>query len=223
MQELRVSEQDALAVVAHEMAGPLQVLALQLATLRERSTVHETPHLSRMARAIDALRLLARDLLDGDRISAGTFELECGQHDLGMIVRDVVASFGEAAARRGIALSATVPAYLIVHCDALRIAQVLHNIVANALKFSPTGASVEVRVRRVGNEVVVAVRDAGPGIAPEHRQRIFEPRWQVPGERRGHGLGLFVARQLVQAHRGHIWVEGAAQGGTTIAFSLPCD
>ena len=224
MQEIQATEQDALAVVAHEMAGPLQVLAMQLAALRGQSSTQETPQLVRMARAVDALRVLARDLLDADRISAGNFELESSDHDLSAVVREVVASFGDAAAKRGIALSSMVPMGLIVRCDALRIAQVLHNLVANALKFSPVEATVDVQAHRVANEVVITVTDAGPGIAPEHRQRMFAPRWLVPGERRrGHGIGLFVARQLVEAHRGRIWVEDAAHRGTMMAFSLPCN
>ncbi len=223
MPGIRASEQDALAMVAHEMAGPLQVLALQLAALGDEGSAQETPWLVRMARAVDALRVLARDLLDADRISAGSFELEYGDHDFSLIGREVLARFGDAALKRGITLSSRAPTGLIVRCDAVRIAQVLHNLISNALKFSPTRGIVEVHVQRVANEVITAVTDAGPGIAPEHRQRIFESRWQVPGERRGHGIGLFVARQLVEAHRGRIWVEDTAHRGTKIVFSLPCE
>lgn len=222
MLEIRASEQEALAVVAHEMAGPLQVLTLQLAALRDEAPAQETPQLVRMTRAVEALQLLARDLLDADQISTGKFNVEHGDHDVCLIVRDVLARFSEAAAKRAIALSWKAPMGLFARCDALRIAQVLHNLVANAIKFSPRQTTVEVHAQRVANEVIVAVADAGPGIAPEHRQRIFERRWQVPGEQRGHGIGLFVARQLVQAHRGRIWVEDGVHRGTRIAFSLPC-
>jgi signal transduction histidine kinase len=215
------SEREALLVVAHEMAGPLQLLALQLGALRAQFTSHETPRLVSMARAIEALRVLARDLLDADRISSGSFDMKLADHDMCTILREVVVGFGEVARQRGVRLSLLTPAQLNACCDALRIAQVLHNLVSNALKFSPEDASIDVQAKRSSNEVLIAITDAGPGIAPENRQRVFEPRWQAPGERRGHGIGLFVARQLVEAHHGRIWVQDAKRGGTTIAFTLP--
>ena len=109
--------------------------------------------------------------------------------------------------------------------DPDRMEQVLSNLIGNALKFSPPGAAVTVRIVLEGGEVFTRVIDRGPGIPPDERRRIFDPfvrgSVQPPDARKGTGLGLAISRRIVKAHGGRIGVEETAGGGTTLWFSLP--
>ena len=223
MERAQPTEHEALTLVAHEMTGPLQMLVLQLAALRARpADERESRRLALMDHAVDALRVLARDLLDADRISQGQFQMSFAEHEVCALGREVIENFSDQCAKRGIILSLAASRECIpLHCDRMRLMQALNNVIGNAIKFSPSDAAVLVRLSLVQQDVVFSVTDAGPGIAAEHRHLIFEQRWQAPGEQRGRGIGLFVTRHIVEAHRGQIWAEDAEQQGTTIAFRIP--
>jgi signal transduction histidine kinase len=105
--------------------------------------------------------------------------------------------------------------------DQPRITQVLDNPLGNALKFTPAGGKITVNVNIVNNEAQVSVGDTGPGISGEALNRIFEPYWQVQKTRTGMGLGLFIAKTIIGAHGGRIWVESSVGQGTTFHFTLP--
>ena len=105
--------------------------------------------------------------------------------------------------------------------DQPRITQVLDNLLGNALKFTPAGGKITLQVSRLENEVQFSVSDTGPGIPDEALGRIFEPYWQVQKTRSGMGLGLFIAKTIVESHGGRIWVESTVGQGTTFHFTLP--
>ena len=216
-------EHEALTVVAHEMGGPLQLLSLHLGALRSQLADRmELRRVTSMGHAVEALRVLAHDLLDADQICQGRFQMSFAEHELCALTREVVESFRDTCVARRLVMSFSASTDNIrVYCDYIRLTQALNNVIGNAVKFSPSDAAVLVRIGIFGDEVGFSVTDAGPGIPPEYRHLVFEPRWQIPGERRGHGLGLFVARRIVEAHHGRIWVEDADQEGTTIAFRIP--
>jgi signal transduction histidine kinase len=110
-----------------------------------------------------------------------------------------------------------------IHADSARIQQVLSNLVGNAIKFTPPGGRITVRAERAGpNEVRVVVSDTGPGIAPEMLPHVFSRFWQGKrSDRRGVGLGLSIAKGIIEAHDGRIWVESRPGEGTKFIFSLP--
>jgi signal transduction histidine kinase len=112
-----------------------------------------------------------------------------------------------------------------VRADRAKVKQVVFNLLSNAIKFSPDGGSIRVRagLGEYGEEIRIAVQDAGPGVPPEERERIFEPfvRLPEPEPREGTGLGLAIAKKLVELHGGRIWVDSAPGKGSTFAFSLP--
>ena len=113
---------------------------------------------------------------------------------------------------------------LAAHADPVRLEQVISNLLENAIKYSPDGGDIDVSARRDGpDSVVIAVRDHGLGIPPEHRARLFERYYQAhqSGYRSGMGLGLYIARQLVEAHQGTLWAEHPADGGTRFLVRLP--
>jgi len=109
-----------------------------------------------------------------------------------------------------------------VRCDLGRVTQVLGNIIGNAIKFTPRMGSITICSSVAREHVVFAVRDTGTGIAPEHVARLFERNWQAEeNAHRGRGLGLFIAKQLVESQGGTIWAESQLGVGTTLFFTLP--
>jgi signal transduction histidine kinase len=160
-----------------------------------------------------------------DSFEAGAFRLELGPVPAARLIEEAVEGMADLAEARGVELrAAPAPGVGEVRCDRERVLQVFSNLLGNAIRFSPAGAAVDVGGARDGDEVRFRVRDRGPGIAPEHRERIFERHFQGrrgPGS--GLGLGLYIAHGIVVSHGGRIWCEPAEGGGTTFAFTLPVE
>lgn len=111
---------------------------------------------------------------------------------------------------------------IAVHADSLRVAQIVGNIVGNAIKFTPADGTVTLKAAPENERVVIQVIDTGPGIAPPDIEHLFDNFWQAKnGDRRGVGLGLAIAKRVVEAHGGRIWVESKLGAGTTFSFALP--
>ena len=141
-------------------------------------------------------------------------ELERGVFSLPDTLEHSLTLVREQASRHAISLSLEVaPEIELVEADELKIKRVIVNLVSNAVKFTPDGGSVDVVARRAGEDMQIAVRDTGPGISPEDQERIFEEFQQVGQsslqQHEGTGLGLALAKQLVELHGGRIWVESA--------------
>jgi signal transduction histidine kinase len=166
---------------------------------------------------------LIGDLVDIASVDAGKLSVTPAPNDLGIVVAEAEESFRASAAAKGISLSSRVAAApLPAAFDHGRILQVLANLVSNALKFTPEGGSITIWAGREGGQLHVAVEDSGSGIPPDALESVFERFSQVGGnDRRGLGLGLYIARCLVDAHGGKIWAERRPEGGTRISFMLP--
>ncbi len=192
------------------------------------------------------LAAMISKLLELSRLEAGGARYEFGRHDLVATARSAVDRFEALARERGLALRLVGPAgELAAACDRDRIIQVVDNLLENAIKFSPEGGEIEVRVARDGGEasarlaaagrspangalVVVAVADRGPGVPDELKGRVFERFVQLEhrgrpagGEGRGVGLGLAICREIVEAHEGAIWVEDREGPGSAFTFAVP--
>ena len=173
------------------------------------------------------LRLI-QDLLDIERIAVGKLILHYEEHNVSEIIKEVVEEFKGEAASKEITLSAKaedVCGYVV--CDRSRVMQVLSNLIGNAIKFTPANGQICVSCARTspeGKEVQVSVSDTGEGIAPEKIKTIFERFSQINSQdRRGTGLGLYIAEMMVEAHPGRIWVESKLGEGSTFHFTLPLD
>ncbi|MFL6231750.1 MAG: sensor histidine kinase, partial [Thermoanaerobaculia bacterium] len=164
----------------------------------------ETRHLSRL---VEDLGTLAH-------AEAGALELRKETVDLGDLIRDVAASLPRPVA---VVVPPGLPA---LEADPVRIRQVLLNLLANALRYTPVEGAVSVEVETLPKRILVRVRDSGSGIAPEDLPRIFE-RFQKGSGSGGSGLGLAIARKLVLAHGGDIGIESAPGKGTEVTVSLP--
>ncbi|MEW6223380.1 MAG: GAF domain-containing sensor histidine kinase [Chloroflexota bacterium] len=232
-----------LANVSHELRTPLTSVVgfARLSRKRLAETVfpvvaRDDPKVDRAVRQVgdnleiivsegDRLTGLINDLLDLARIESGRFEWRMTRIGLDDVVRRALAATSALFEVSGLALETAVEDDLpAIDGDPDRLVQVVINLVSNAVKFTPAGA-VHVAVARDGDGVRVAVADSGRGIAPEDRERIFEPFRQasdtVPDEPRGTGLGLPISRQIVEAHGGTMGLESAPGAGSTFWFRIP--
>jgi len=168
------------------------------------------------------LSRLVGQLLDVSRLDTGKLTIEPEPTDLAVLVDQVVAAFRSLTSAHTFSLRA--PASLEVEADSLRIEQVLTNLLDNAVKYSPQGGLIEVGLRRASPTTAeVSIRDYGLGIAPEKRARIFERFYQAHenGYASGMGLGLYVSREIVELHGGHIRAEFPTDAGTRVVVELP--
>ncbi|HJQ83123.1 MAG TPA: ATP-binding protein [Candidatus Binatia bacterium] len=218
-----------LAMLSHELRSPLGSILTWTRMLR-RGLVDDSrvPHaLASMEDAALAQERLVGDLLDISRIAAGKFSLQLERVDVAALAAARVEAARTAAGTKGIALEERVDRRAgVVRADPTRLTQVIDNVVSNAIKFTPGGGRVTVTVERVGREVQVIVRDTGIGIPPAVVPHVFDEFQQADRSitRRygGLGLGLAIARRLVEAHGGQIEAESAGEGqGATFRLRLP--
>jgi PAS domain S-box-containing protein len=222
---IRVREH-VLHTVSHELKGPLGVILLGANLIRSAALSPE--RLRRKAQVIEQnvqrLNRLVNDLLDLANIDAGRVHLERKTHDASELVVEAAAFHAPAAAARKVRFSAmTAGERMILSCDGDRIGQVLSNLLGNAFKLSEADASVLLHCWRHGDSAQFQVTDEAGGIAPEHLERIFDPYWQAPGATSGTGLGLYIAKRIVEAHGGRISVTSTLGVGTTFTFTLPLE
>jgi len=171
----------------------------------------------------DKLTRLVAQLLDISRIQSGRLALELNTVDLSQLILDVVTAMQHQSQYHK--LNVTSPAETPVQIDALRIEQVLMNLLDNAIKYSPQGGPIDISVTPIGETLVqVVVQDHGPGIPAEHREHIFERFYQAGAAAEhaaGMGLGLFISREIVELHGGSITAEFPPDGGARFVITLP--
>ena len=178
-------------------------------------------HLTEAVDQIGMLTKLVEDLRTLALAEGGTLPLHKEPTDLAVLAGEAAASFEVLAAAGGVRLEVAMAGDLpLVDVDPLRIQQVVGNLVANAIRYSPSGGTVSIAGKTGPRTVTVSVTDGGPGIAPDLLPHLFE-RFAKADDSRGSGLGLAIARQLVEAHGGSIGAGTPAGGGTTITFELP--
>ncbi|MBS1153058.1 MAG: sensory box histidine kinase, partial [Myxococcaceae bacterium] len=218
---------DLVATVAHEFRTPLTSLRMAIHLCVELAagplTAKQLDLLVAAREDCERLQAIVDDLLDLSRIQSGSLELERRQVQLREWLDSALEPHRGAAEQRGVTISSEIePFFDQVEIDPSRLALVLGNLVSNAIHYSPSGGSVEIKVSRQGRLGRFEVRDAGVGINPEHQKRIFERFFRVPGARpEGAGLGLAIAREIVEAHGGEIGVESQPGKGSCFWFTVP--
>jgi PAS domain S-box-containing protein len=214
-----------LSLAAHELKTPLTVLQLQLDTLHDRmdqSGQRVAKKLQRAAQSSERLALLVESLLDVSRIATGRFALDIREFDLVDSVNRVVDSLRPSAERARCDLTVNGEDAIIGSWDRLRLEQALTNLLANAIKYG-AGTPIAVTVRRHGNEVMLEVRDHGPGIPAGELSRIFQRFERAASIRNygGLGLGLYFIQAIVDAHGGTVTAGNVADGGARFQITLP--
>jgi signal transduction histidine kinase len=215
-----------LAIASHELNTPLTPLKMQLDSLRRATftPARMAEKLEAASRQITRLAKLVSELLDVSRISGGRLHLERESLELREIVCEVVSRVSEEAERAGSPLSVRADHSCRGMWDRMRMDQVLTNILTNSIKYG-AGKPIEVELQAREGGVRIVVRDQGIGIAPEHQRRIFERFERAASARHygGFGLGLWIARQIVEASGGKITVDSVPGQGSTFMVDLPCD
>ncbi len=218
-----------LNAVSHDLRTPLASIIASAGSLRQHDVAWTDEERQEFAVAIEeeALRLnqIVGNLLDLSRLEGGSLKPEKGWYDLGALVDDVLGRLKRLTARHPIAVD--VPDDLPpVFLDYVAIDQVLSNLIENAIKYTPADAEIRISARQSDSEVRVEVADRGPGVPASALPCLFEPFYRVSeqGPRpKGTGLGLAVAKGLVEAHGGRIWAENRPEGGSRFVFTLPLD
>jgi signal transduction histidine kinase len=221
------AREEVLAVVAHDLRNPLHVVGMTAHLLQEIEPPPEQRArlVGVIGRAAAQMNRLVDDLLDAVRIETGRLSLEPAVTSARALLAQVEEAFHAAATERQVRLEIEPPPEeLYLRADPGRVLQVLGNLVGNALKFTTPAGRVLVRAEWAEERVVFAVTDTGPGIPPEDLARLFDRFWQKRrADRRGVGLGLTIAKGIVDAHGGRIWAESRVGEGSTFAFALPAD
>jgi signal transduction histidine kinase len=215
---------DVLGMVTHDLRSPLSVIILNADSISE-ATQESATHRAALtiSRAASRIERLLTDLLDAARIESGTLRIVKESQDIGVLLKDVLNSYGPLFHNRGMTFNVEVPVSPVSAVfDYDRIVQVLSNLLSNALKFTPHGGTVTLLLERSSDHVEFVLRDNGPGIHPSALPHIFERFWQVDNDtRRGLGLGLHICERIIAAHDGRIWVESEYGKGATFRFTLP--
>jgi two-component system, NtrC family, sensor kinase len=218
-----------LANMSHELRTPLNAIIGFSQVLREemfgRVNEKQAEYLDDILSSAHHLLSLINDVLDLSKVEAGQIQLEVAPFSLQEALESGVVMVRERATRDGVRVSiAADPRVDVVDGDERRIRQVIFNLLANAVKFTPEGGAVAVSTTQVNGEVRVAVADTGPGLAREDHERIFEEFQQTEAgvdQREGTGLGLALSKRLVELHGGRIWVDSELGEGSTFVFTLP--
>ena len=220
-----------LLIASHELKTPLTSLELQVATLRRLAVSQAQMLLSdakvqskceTIVRQVDRLTVLINNLLDVARVTSGRLELAPERVDLGELVRAVLERSQDLVDRSGSAVALSVSGTVVGTWDRMRIETVVANLVSNAVKFGD-GKPIEIDVARIDDRAALAVRDRGIGISAEDQRRIFERFERAVSVRHfgGFGIGLWLARQAVEAHGGTIRVTSREGGGSAFEIELP--
>jgi signal transduction histidine kinase len=218
------AREDLLATVSHDLKNPLNAIKMSIALWRRTEGEGKSAHIvARIERATERMARLIDDLLHAAKIEAGVLQAARRPEDVASLVGAAVEIFRLAAEEKSIQLAVQAPSSPVsVACERSLVLRVFVNLVGNAIKFSPNGSSVSILAEERGSEVRFAVQDKGPGISAEHLLHVFDRYWQENGaDRRGSGLGLYIAKGIVEAHGGRIWIESTVGAGTTIHFTLP--
>jgi two-component system phosphate regulon sensor histidine kinase PhoR len=227
LRRLETVRREFVANVSHELRTPIasikaMVETLEAGAIEDRELTFD--FLNRMVAESDRLAALVDDLLDLGRLETGRVNLHVEPLDPADLLTRAAERLRPQTERARVSLSTNIPAGLPrVLADRARIEQVILNLVHNAIKFTPPGGDITITAEAKGDELVVAVRDTGAGIALDDQSRLFERFYKVDRSRRseGTGLGLAITKHIVQAHDGAIWVESELGHGATFYFTLP--
>jgi signal transduction histidine kinase/CheY-like chemotaxis protein len=217
---------DMIAVVSHDLRNPLQTIASAATVLQlESAPERRDASIASIRVATEQMDRLLRDLLDVTQIDAGQLFVKRERTEVAFLVGEARTMFQQLARERSVRLECIVaPGLPALQVDRGRILQVLSNLLGNALKFVPAGGRIEISASEERGRVRIAVSDSGPGIEPEHLARVFDRFWRADRRRdRGAGLGLAVAKGIVEAHGGTIGVDSRPGEGSTFWFLLDAE
>jgi two-component system sensor histidine kinase/response regulator len=222
---LEAQRRDHVAMLVHDLRHPLSSLALiaEVLEAEDMTPVERDAAVAQIRGMCADMTRLVDGVLAASRLEAGVFSVEPRIVSVGAVIEPMLNVFHPVATRRRVALVFEGALQAEVRADPYKLRQAMDNLVANALKFTPKGGRVRVRVWRESEQTVFEIADSGPGIAPEERARIFDRYRQGAHGRAagGAGLGLAIARGIAEAHRGSISVDTGDLGGASFRIVIP--
>ena len=226
LNELDQMKSSFIALASHELRTPLSVILGYVSFLRDDASPETAEQLDFVMTAAVRLRSLIQDMLNFQYTKAGENKLKLKQMDCVSMLRDIVDSRDETAVAKNQSIMLHFPTAVIpIFADSGMIEVVMNNLISNAIKFTPEGGHIEVALERRGNEAWITVSDDGIGIPSDKLDRIFTRFYQVEDHMRRHyegmGLGLAIAKELVELHHGRIWVENKQPTGSKFFVALP--
>lgn len=221
-----------LSMASHDLSNALMTLQISfemLASSIKDPTDDQKKKMDFINTSIQQIGRLVSDLVDWASIEQGKFRLEKNYFEMDKLIEELIVGPRARAAQKNIEILTDIhrDGLKMVLADKRRISQVVLNLLENAIRHTPRGGKITVRVRKAEDEdsVCVSVVDTGEGIAPDVLQNLFQSFYQPPGSKSGHGrlgLGLSISKEIIQAHNGRIWVESEGVGkGATFSFTLP--
>ncbi len=232
--EANLAKSNFMAFVVHELKSPLSSLmiyaGLMDALAEDILLMKRHEYSQSIVQTINQMDGLITELTDITRIETGQWELNCTAVSLRQVVKDVLSSFTEKMAEKGQTVSVDFdPTLPSMWADSRRLAQVMTNLVSNAHKYTPSGGTITIKARKKrskkGVYAEIAVADDGIGIAKADQEKIFNQFVRAESElvtaEKGVGLGLYITKQIVEKHGGHIWLESEVGQGTTFFFTIP--
>jgi len=221
LEEMEAQRQSTLADVSHELRTPLTVIQGNIEALLDGVYPADAEHLEPILEEARVMERLIEDLRTVTLVEAGKLVLHREPTNLGDLLPEVAAGYKSQAEQVGVQLIVTVADNVpVLDLDPGRIREVVANLLTNALRHTPEGGSIDLGARLVGNEAELTVRDTGSGMSPDELDRIFDRFYHSP-DSSGSGLGLSIARDLVEAHGGALTATSELGRGTTIRFTLP--
>ena len=225
--DANMARDEVLGVVSHDLRNPLSAISMCARVMQESPPANEGERrelLATIRESTEWMNRLIEDLLDVSNIERGKLSLEARAEEPSQIALQALHMFEVEAKANHVTLEARLPTNMpLVVADRTRVVQVLSNLLRNAIKFTPHDGRIEVGVGTRDRAVVFSVKDTGPGIAQEKQARVFDRYWQSSqgARQRGAGLGLSIAKGIVEAHGGRIWVRSTVGEGSEFAFTIP--
>lgn len=221
------TREEFVAVVSHDLRNPIgSILSFSELLLEDPLVSENNGKVKKWVEIIKrnaetSLRLIS-DILDMERIVEGKLQLQLTKNYIDELIQNSLDSHLHIATAKKILLKANPSRSEAILCDKDRVAQVLSNLISNALKFTPENGSVTVEARETDDEITISVKDTGPGVPDDKKLKIFERFAQLENKQRtGIGLGLYISKTLVESHAGKIWVTSQPGSGSTFWFTLP--
>jgi signal transduction histidine kinase len=227
-QQASRARDDTLAAISHDLRNGLNTVLTAVGLLLralppDTEGRRDRRHVEAIRRSAERMNRIIGDLLDVASIESGRLFVEPQKETVGPIIEEAIAAHRAAASEKSLSVEADLKVGDVhAACDRERVLQVLGNLISNAIKFTPEGGSVMVGAEPMDDEIVFFVRDSGAGISPKQLPHVFDRFWQAtPKSRLGSGLGLTIAKGVVEALGGRIWLESRLGEGTTFFFTLP--
>ena len=216
---------DVLSFVSHDLGNPLAAIRVATAVVMKRIPADDPAyvHVAGIREALEQAQRLIRDLLDVQKAEAGRLILHLEKIDVQIVIDECVSHLQHVIDEKRISIQSQIPRGLPpIHGDPDRVAQIVMNLLGNAVKFSPEAGTIHIQAKQEGERVITAIRDEGPGIAPDELPYIFDRYWQAKKTGKvGHGLGLSIVQALTRAQGGEVWAESELAAGSAFFFSLP--